>query len=384
MNILVLFSHKWKGGRAGGGEIHVIDLISELSKRGHNIVFATGEILDESASKRSDGVLAHFELPFKSWNPFDKQNVYRGLAELVCQYKIDIVHAHHRTGGYYAEYLYRKKQVPYVVTAHDRWEGTPCKSLHRYILRNLISVSEFIKRNLVLRFHIPAERVRTIYNGVDPAKFGAVDTGAALRFRQRYGAGNGEVVLSLIGRVRRVKGHYDLLRALRLLPADLPYRCFIVGEGKDRMPLERLVHAYALQDKVVFCGYQADIPLVMSASDIVLLPSYREPFGLTVIEAMLSRKPVIASNGGAVPEIITDNKDGILFQARDVAGLAKSIENLTLSQDLRCRLAEEGYQTVRKRFLLTRMVDETEEHYRSILQRDKAWPEESCTQVQRC
>jgi glycosyltransferase involved in cell wall biosynthesis len=369
MNILVLFSHKWKGGRAGGGEIHVIDLINELSRRGHKIVFATDEIHAEMRFGSPDGVLAHVELPFKSSSPLDKLNVYRELAELINRYKIDIIHAHHRTGGYYAEYLYRKKQVPYVVTAHDRWEGTPCKGLHRYVLRNLISVSEFIKRNLVRRFHIPAERVRTIYNGVDPARFGAVEAGAALRFREKYGAGRGEVVLSLIGRVRRVKGHYDLLRSLRLLPAALRYRCFIVGEGKDRKPLERLVHAYALEGKVVFCGYQPDIPLVMSASDIVLLPSHREPFGLTIIEAMLCRKPVIASNGGAVPEIITHNRDGILFPARDVSALAKSITHLIHNPELRCRLAEEGYQTVRKRFLLGKMIDETEEHYRTILYR---------------
>ncbi len=369
MKILLLFSHKWKGGRAGGTETHVIGLIKELSSRGHQIVFVTAEIDAEIPSRAPDGVFAHWELPFNTINPFDKLRVYKELAELVTRYKTDIIHAHHRTAGYYAEYLCRKKQIPYVVTAHDPWLSAPFKRYHGNVFRNWISVSEFIKRMLMLRFHVPEQRVRTIYNGVDPTRFQGVDPESALRFREKHDVRDGEIVITLVGRVTRAKGHYDLLEALRLLPRDLRYRCLIVGEGREQAALERLAHAYAVEDKVSFCGYQPNIPLVMSASDIVLLPSYREPFGLTIVEAMLCRKPVIASNAGAIPEIITHNKDGILFQAGDVSDLAKSIANLALNQDLRFRLAEEAYTTVMTRFLLRNMADETEKHYHTIMQR---------------
>lgn len=364
----MLFSHKWKGGSAGGTETHVTDLIKELSRRGHQVVLATDGICAGIPSRSPNGVVAHFELPFRSINPFEKLRVYKELVEVVTRHKTDIIHAHHRTAGYYAERLCRKKQIPYVVTVHDTWHSVPFKALHGNAFRNLIAVSEFIKRALVLRFHVPVERVRTIYNGVDPTRFQGVDPENALRFRQKHGARFGEVVISLVGRISRAKGHYDLLEALRRLPKDLPYRCFIVGEGKDQGALQRLACASAVADKVSFCRYQPNIPLVMSASDIVVLPAHREAFGLTIVEAMLSRRPVIASDAGGIPEIITHNRDGMLFRAGDVSGLAECIANLVADQELRSRLAEEAYRTATKRFLLRNMVDETEQHYCTLIQ----------------
>ena len=370
MNILLLFSHRWRAGRAGGAETHVSDLIRDLSRRGHEIVIATDAVESGSPSKTSD-VVAHYELPFKTINPFATIRVYRSLEEIVAQHRTEIIHAHHRTAGYYAEHIYRNLQVPYVVTVHDPWRSTPLKQLHGTIFRRLIAVSDFIKQVLVLQFHIPPERVKTIYNGVDPVRFEKVDPESARQFRKTYGVKQGEVVLSLIGRVSKAKGHYDLVRALKLLPKSLNYRSLIIGEGKERKNLERMIRAEALGEKLTFCGYQSNIPVAMAASDVVLLPSYREPFGLTIVQAMLSHKPVIASNAGGIPEIITHGTDGILFPAGDVPALAANIARLVSDQELRFRLGEEGYKTAVKRFLLARMIDETERHYSEIIQATK-------------
>jgi glycosyltransferase involved in cell wall biosynthesis len=235
----------------------------------------------------------------------------------------------------------------------------------------MIAVSEFIRQILVRQFQVSPQRVKTIHNGVDPARFAGVLPEEASQFRHRHGARPEEVVVSLVGRISRAKGHYDLVNALEQLPKRLNYRCFVVGEGKQRKPLEKLVRVHGLGDKVTFCGYQANIPVVMAASDIVLLPSHREPFGLTIVEAMLSRRTVLASNLGGIPEIVTDNEDGVLFESRNAADLAKSIERLVSDRELRLRLAEQGYKTAVDRFLLSKMIDETEKYYSEIVASQK-------------
>ena len=367
MNVLILFSHRWRGGRAGGAETHALGLIKGLAAKGHAIVFVTGKADDGCHPGLSDGVSAHFELPFQTINPLDKFKTYRRLAQIVAEHQIEIIHAHHRNAGYFAELLCRRKHIPYVVTVHDPWHATPFKKSHSKVFRRLIAVSDFLKQLLVTRFQVPPERIRTIRNGVDRSRFEGIARDEAARFRSAFSVGADEIVLSQISRISKVKGHRDLLHALRLLPPDLPYRCLIVGEGKERASLERLAESLGLSQKVTFCGYQSNIPVVLAATDVMLLPSHREPLGLSIIEAMLSNVPVIATNAGGVPEIITHGKDGLLFPSRDIPALAGLIMQMVRDTNLRQQLAQAGHHTAIERFLVGRMVDETEAYYQRIL-----------------
>jgi glycosyltransferase involved in cell wall biosynthesis len=365
MKILMLFSHPWRGGRAGGAETHIIQLMQELSRRGHQIVFVACAGKTE-VEEMPPGVAAEYRLPFRSLNPFDQIKVYSELKEIVWKHAIEIIHAHHRTTGNFAECIFRGTQVPYVISVHDTWPNTPFKKLHGKFFRRLIAVSGFIKNEMVEQFGLPPERIRVIHNGVDPAPFENANRDEAVQFRKKFGIED-EIVLSLIARVTRAKGHYVLVEALRLVPRELKYKCLIVGEGKERRNLQQRVTGYGLNDKVEFSGFEANIPAVLQASDILLLPSYQEPFGLAVVEAMLSHTAVIASDSGAIPEIITHNRDGLLFAAGDPAALARSIQLLVADEGLRQRLGEEGYRTAQRKFLLTRMVDDTEAYYSEIV-----------------
>lgn len=149
------------------------------------------------------------------------------------------------------------------------------------------------------------------------------------------------------------------------------YKCLIVGEGKDKQKLQALVALYGLSEKVVFCGYQANIPALMKASDVILLPSHREPFGLTIVEGMFSGKPLLVSSSGGIPEIVTNDREGIVFPVRDVAALAKAIVLLVGDPALRRRLGEEAYRTAHRRFLLSKTIDDTEAYYREIVQEQR-------------
>lgn len=370
MNVLILFSHRWRGGRAGGAETYATNLIKGLAAKGHSIVFVTGKTDDGCRPGLSEGVSAHFELPFQTINPLDKLKTYRRLEEIVAEHRIEIIHAQHRTAGYFAELLCRRKRIPYVVTVHDHWRSTPFKRSHGTVFRRLIAVSDHLRQRLIDRFHVPPERIRTIRNGVDPTCFEGIDRAEAARFRSAFGVGAHEIVLSQIGRVSKAKGLFDLLHALKLLPPDLPYRCLIVGEGKnkDRASLEQLANSLALGPKVTFCAYQSNIPVVLAATDILLLPSHREALGLSIIEAMLSNVPVIAARTGGVPEIVTHGKNGLLFQPGDIPDLARLILKMVSDTELRRQLAQAGRRTAIDHFLVARMVDETEAYYQRIVE----------------
>jgi glycosyltransferase involved in cell wall biosynthesis len=369
LKILVLFSHVWRGGRAGGAETHALQLMKELSLRGHEIYFVAASGKNEEESK-PPGVAAEYRLPFQTLNPFDKVRAYRRLKEIVARHKIDIVHAHHRTGGYFAEAIYRRAGVPYVITVHDIWHRAPFKALHGRIFRRLIAVSGFIKRGLVEKFGIAAEQVRVIHNGVDPARIEKTSCEEAAQVRKKFGIGS-EVVFSLVARITESKGHYDVIEALRLLPSGLNYKCLIAGEGKDKRKLQELVERYGLGERVVFCGFQANIPALMKASDVILLPSHREPFGLSILEGMFSGKPLLVSSSGGIPEIVTNDREGIVFPVRDVSALAKGIELLAGNPELRRHLGEEAYRTAHRRFLLSKTIADTEAYYREIVQEQK-------------
>jgi glycosyltransferase involved in cell wall biosynthesis len=367
MNILILFSHRWRGGRAGGAETYTIQLIQGLAARGHSVFLATDQVDPASIIKPATGVAVDYELPFQTLNPLKKRNVFRQIQRIAVERRIDIVHAQHRTAGYFAEWLWRKQRVPYVVTIHDPWHRTPFKKRHGGLFRRVIAVSDFLRQLLIRDFHFPPERVRTICNGVDPSRFAGITREQGASLRAQYGIAPGEVVLSQVGRISRAKGQHDLIEALALLPRDLNYRCLIVGEGSARPRLEQLALRRGLEAKVLFCGFRADIPVVFAGTDVMLLPSCREPFGLAVVEAMLSSVAVIAASAGGVPEIITHGQDGLLFKAGDVRALAAQIERLITDAELRRRLAEAGRATAHARFLVSRMLDETEAYYREII-----------------
>lgn len=368
MNVLILFSHRWRGGRAGGAETHAIDLIKGLAAKGHSIVLVTGKIDEGCRGGPSEGVAAHFELPFQTVNPFDKLKIYRRLAEIAAEHRIEIVHAHHQTGAYLADQLWRRKHIPYVVTVHGPWHSAPFKKANYKAFHRLIAVSDSLQRLLITRFRVPHDRIRTIRNGVDARRFEGISSNEAARFRSAFGVGADEIVLSMIGRIAKAKGHFDLLNALKLLPPDLRYRCLIVGEGNERTRLERCAESLGLSQKVTFCGYQSNIPVVLAATDIMLLPSHREGLPLSIVEAMLSKVPVIAASVGGVPEIITHGRDGLLFQAGDTATLAALIRQLVGDTSLRQQLAQAGRRTASKRFLAGTMIDETEAYYQDILE----------------
>ncbi|WCJ65438.1 MULTISPECIES: glycosyltransferase family 4 protein [Agrobacterium] len=199
-----------------------------------------------------------------------------------------------------------------------------------------------------------AEKVRIVYNGFDPAKAKLHDLGVAARLRAELGLGP-QPLVGLFGRLSEWKGQHVFLDALAAMEG---VQAVIVGgalfgqeayEARIREQASRL----GLDDRVRFLGFRSDVPELMASMDVVAHTSIvAEPFGRVVVEAMMCGRPVVATRGGGVTEIIRDGETGLLVPPGDAAALAAALGTILSDPALAQRLGQSGREDVSDRFSL--------------------------------
>lgn len=237
-------------------------------------------------------------------------------------------------------------------------------------LVKIVAVSESVKQEL-LDIKIPENNIWVIYSGLDLEQFTPhlSDTGddtntSPLKYPKDAG---GAFVVGTIGRLVKEKGFEFLLQAVKIAQKFIPrLRLVIVGDGPERKNLEWLAHKLQFNQQVLFVGWQADPLKWLNNFDIFILPSVkRESFGLVLLEALALKKPVIASKLGGIPEIIQNKKTGLLVKPGNTEQLAQAIIDLHNNPDQRTALGEVGYELVKEKFTLEKMV----EKYYQVLSR---------------
>jgi len=271
------------------------------------------------------------------------------------------------------------------------WEQVPL--LERWFARQVDAVianSDAVARGLG---PLP---VQVVYNPVDVTRFSPDHSGQ--RVRAEFGVAPHEKLVGVVGRITVWKGHQTFIEALRLVKNRVPnVKALIVGEqfqrsleadlrelerlrrnlrGQVTVPssivfrmqdLKRLVQDLGLDDQVIFTGFRRDVPGIMAALDLLLLPSWWEPFGRVLIEAMASGKPVVATNLGGSAEIVRDQHTGILIPPLDAAAMADAMCEILTQPSLAARMGRQGRLDAEGRFSLSRYLQQIEEIYRSIL-----------------
>jgi len=218
----------------------------------------------------------------------------------------------------------------------------------------LIAVSEAIEHKLIDEARIQAP-VRRIYNGVDLSRYDHQEPCCTLP--EEYGMEPGSQIVGVVARLEPEKGHPTLLEAWPLVLRACPNAyLLIVGEGSRRDALEAQVRELRIAHRVVFTGRRDDIPAVTAALDVAVLPSYREAQGLTILEAMALSRPVVASDVGGIPEMITDGVTGLLVPPHDAEALAAAIARLLRDHPYADTLARAGHDLVHDRFCIELMV----------------------------
>lgn len=209
---------------------------------------------------------------------------------------------------------------------------------------------------------LPAARTTTtvIPNGIDPADY-ARPVDPALRARLREG---GRHVVLVPARLDELKGHAFLLQAARALP---DVQVVLVGDGPDRARLQALAGALGIAARVTFLGYRDDVAELLAASDLVVLPTLNEAFGLVLLEGMAAGRPVITTRVGGPEDVVVDGETGVLVAPADARALQMAIRGL-LDDPLRAgRLAAAGQARVQERFTLAAVSNRVAELYATLL-----------------
>lgn len=230
------------------------------------------------------------------------------------------------------------------------------RSISRYV-----AVSGHVRSRLSQLLALPQRRIATIENAVDAGRFGS---SADPALRDRLARGARYLVLTL-ARLEEQKGLAHLVDAVRDVPET---RFVIAGEGRQRAALEARIAAAGLSDRVELLGNRSDVPELLAASDLVVLPSLAEGLPISVLEAMAAGRPVLATAIGGTDEVVDPGVTGVLVPPGDPGALAAATRDLLGDEATRSRYAEAGMRCVRTRFTASRMVAEVEHLYDELLE----------------
>lgn len=319
----------------GGGETHLAGLITGLRARGHEVL---------TAGRPAGAIGADF--PFAFRNQLDLGTAARLRARLRAT-RFDLVHAH--LGRDYplvcaaAGGATRTRLVCTRHLLHPLSRNPLYRRIHGWIAPS---------RGIALSLQrLRPRRLTVIPHGLEPEKF---------PFHPH--PPHTPLALGLLGQISPHKGHDDVLAALRELGPG--YRLLIAGEGRESYLRKLKISARGL--RVEFRAFTAAKEFFPEI-DILLVPSWDEPFGLVILEAMTAGVPVIASDRGGPLDIIAAGQDGILIAPRSPAALAAAIRALVSEPGAMSKLTQHARQKIEAKFTLDRMIRQVEEFYRELL-----------------
>ena len=351
----------------GGGERHVVDLSDALQSRGHEVYVA---LRPESPLPKHLHVPARNIKTLPLRNALDAQSA-QGLARIVKQNEIEVVHAHMARDYSLAAYAAHSYPKPkFFVTRHVLF---PLNRLHRRTLSKttkVIAVSEAVAKQLSEQQLVPEEKIAIVPNGIDVDRFANActkfDRAAFLRSRDLpFDC----LLVASIGELRKLKRHDDLIRATQLVHREVPKLQVVIAgvdtspNGENRRALIDLLNQLKLSNQVQLVGWLDDADQLFCAADVFVSASETESFGLSIAEAMAAGTAVVATRTEGAQEVVKDRSTGLLVPIGDVERLAMSIIQLLKNTEERTRLAKQAAAEARSRFSLTRMVDEMEKLY---------------------
>lgn len=369
MHVLLLNSK----GPGGGGAHQAFQLVRYLRERGCTVTFASRRHEHwRETCKRLDIPL--LELPLRS--VFDLGSV-RAIKRFVSEQKVDIIQV--QKGTEFALALpaaYRNPHVGFVVY---RGVSFPLDVFNKQKYKlsrvdRVVTVADFTTQQLV-NAGLPAEKVTTIYGGVDTGRFDVAEA-EITAVREEFGLGEHHPVIIMVAHLRTWKRHEDLLQAAAVLLPDYPkLRVLCVGRIYEVVlgPLRQQAAQLGLGEHVTFTGERTDVPaLLANATVSVNCADAGEGLTGALRESLFMNVPVVATRTAGNTEIISHEKTGLLVDPREPVSLASAIRRYLEETKLASRLATEGNSLVRARFTADAQVEAYMSLYRDILDKRRA------------
>jgi sugar transferase (PEP-CTERM/EpsH1 system associated) len=355
--------HLCESSDTGGAESVLISLVERLDKSRYSsmvCLLSEGWLKTQLEKRQVETVV------IPQLRSLDVAWLFR-LYRLLKDREIHVMHSHEFATNVYAGFLSRLTGVPLVATAHgknyygDKWRR---RAAYRFVARQatMVAVSHDLKRFLVERIGIPPGSIRVVHNGIDLSRYAVHDENHVVR--AELGISAGQRVIGTVGNLFAVKGQTYLLRACKAVASAYPNCVLLVaGEGEQLGPLEKEAFDLGIAGDVKFLGFRDDVPSLLQAMEVFVLPSLSEGLPLSILEALALQKPVVATNVGGIPEIVEDGATGYLVPPRNPEALADKILLLLRDPQIAANIGQAGRKKVEKDFGLEQMVREYQSLY---------------------
>lgn len=356
----------------GGSGVVATELGLKMAERGHELHYITSSkpfrLLDIHPNIQFHEVKIDGYAVFK-YPPYDIALANR-IAQVIESEQLDLLHVHYAVPHAISAALAKdmaNSDIGVITTLH----GTDVTVLgHDPALRNTVrygidksNVTTAVSASLrqeTLELIQPTNEIITIYNFIDEEKYKPVD---APGLKEELGIDKEDKVLIHISNFRKVKRIPDIIESFRLIRQQEKAKLLLVGEGPEWKPIFDLVKEHGLLEDVVFTGKRDDLPELLSISDVMLLLSEKEAFGLVLLEAFACRVPAIGTNIGGIPEVVEDGVNGFLVELGDTKSVAEKALSLLQDASLHEEFRQNALQTVPRRFDSASIVERYESLY---------------------
>jgi glycosyltransferase involved in cell wall biosynthesis len=366
----------------GGTENQFMALTRRIDRSRFDLEFAClrrwGPFVDEIAEREIP--LSEYKVTtFRSMQALRQQ---ARLARHIARRRIQIVHAYNFYGNVFAVPPARlvapvviasiRDCAPYLTAMQKRVQRYACQ------FADCVLVNADAVKNWLIDEGYHASKIVVIRNGVDLARFH--ETADRERVRRDLGVPDGIPLVAVVSRLARLKGLEQLIEAAAILKAaDRSARFLIAGETapSERAYLDeltRLADQHGVADRVVFTGLRSDVPALLSAADVSVMPSLNEALSNVLLESMAAGAPTVATRVGGTPEALIDGSTGLLVPPGDAQPLAAAIRRLLDDRPLALHLGRAARRYIEDHFSVERMVSATEQLYLELLARKQRAP----------
>jgi glycosyltransferase involved in cell wall biosynthesis len=344
----------------GGQEIRIVQESAGMLRRGHSIVIAapSESFIFKRAPEEGIEVIP---ADFQKKNPL---SIFR-TASLINKVRPDIVNTHSSSDSWVASIGAKLSTIkPRII--RTRHLSTPIsRSLPSRVIYDLLpdavmTTGEEIRQRMIHDNGFRGSRIFSIPTGIDIRRFDPDKVKPASK--------PDNFAVGMVGVLRSWKGHIFLLKAIPEIIKQIPeVHFYIVGEGPQRENIVRIIRDMSLHDRVSLLGHREDIPEIMASLDVIVHPSYAgEGIPQSLLQALAMKRPVIASDAGAIKEIITDNSTGFLIKPENPSQIAEKVIALYQRPDLREKFGGTGRMLVVEKHSIEQMLDKIEALYNKL------------------
>ena len=365
----------------GGSGVMATELANHLGRMGHEL-----HVISYAQPVRLDpfNTQVHFhevqvqDYPLFLYQPYELA-LSSAMVETVRKEKLDILHVHYAIPHAYAAFMARQIladqgiHIPVVTTLHGTditlvgqlpaYKPAVCFSINRSTA--VTAVSESLRAETIREFNIERD-IQVVPNFVDVKRYGRGDASARSRLAQPD-----EAIVCHVSNFRKVKRIPDVLHVFAEIRAQRAAKLVMVGDGPERLPAERLAAELGISQDVLFLGKTSDVERILGVSDLFLLPSETESFGLAALEAMASSVPVIASRAGGLPEVVDHGVTGYLEDIGDVSAMAQRALHILSSESTLAMFSQQAVEAAH-RFSMEQIGQAYLDLYTSLLHGEQA------------